>query len=102
MGSDVEGVHVTLAILQDILNRCDDLGEKIEVLAEKIDEIPVATREEGSNGLWLPLVIIAVAVSVYGCEKADEVKAHREAFKSCVAAKDLTPACQFILQGRMQ
>lgn len=91
---------MTVAILNDILDRCDDLGEKIEVLAEKIDEMPTATCERGSNGLWLPLMILAIVGGAYGCERTHDIRVHREAFESCVAAKDLTPVCQIVLQGR--
>lgn len=91
-----------MAILQDILNECADLGEKVDALAEKIDEMPTATCEHRSNGLWLPLMILAVVGSVYGCERTHDIRVHREAFESCVAAKDLTPVCQIILQGRGQ
>jgi|GEM_PF-4084179 len=89
-----------MAILNDILAQCDEIADKVDALAEKIDEIPAATCEQRSSGLWLPLMIIAIVAGLYGCERTQDVRAHREAFESCVAAKDLTPACQFILQGR--
>lgn len=96
-----------MAILQDILNECADLGEKVDALgekvdalAEKIDEMPANTCEHRSNGLWLPLMILAVVAGVYGCERTHDIRVHREAFESCVAAKDLTPVCQIVLQGR--
>lgn len=47
----------------------------------------------------IPILLVAIALTAYGCERADAIKSRRVAFDACVAAKDLSPACKAVIES---
>lgn len=80
----------------EIMERMDELSEQIDEVKTAVDSRPTSTGVDLSE-IGFPLLILAVVLSFYGCERTNEVEARRKAWEACATARELTPTCQLIL-----
>lgn len=81
-----------MAVIKDLKDRVDELEQR---------GCACSGGSSWVSELGFPALLIAVSLSAYGCSMASNISTKTDAYKSCVAAKDLTDACRMILgQGR--
>lgn len=81
----------------------DEIMERLEELHDSVDEVKMAVDERPPpstidlSPFGVPLLLLAVVLSFYGCERMSELESRRKAWEACAAARELTPTCQLIL-----
>lgn len=91
--------HVTAAIADEMSERFDAIDADLEEIKEKIDDLPEPKDAFiDLSGFGSAAIIIAFALSAYGCERAEDLKLRRQLIQSCTAQAEATPGCQIILK----